>query len=161
MNTDFSHRVEQLATHCLNNNIKVACAESCTGGMLASAFVDLPGSSDWFDCGMVVYSNSAKEQFLGVEAKTLKHYGAVSKEVAQDMAQGLLQRSQANITVAITGIAGPTGGTDEKPVGTVWFAFATRHGTMKTSLQLFTGSRTDIRAKAVDFALKELVGMQP
>lgn len=152
--------VEQLATHCKTQGLKLACAESCTGGLLSSTFVDIPGSSEWFDCGLVVYSDLAKQKFLGVDPKTIAHYGAVSKEVAQDLAQGLLQRCPANITVAITGIAGPDGGTDEKPVGTVWFAFATRHGGMNTAHHVFLGSRQEIRMQAVNFVIKELLQMQ-
>jgi nicotinamide-nucleotide amidase len=157
MDENFTQLVEQLAAHCIKGGIKLACAESCTGGMLASTFVDVPGSSEWFDCGLVVYSDVAKQKFLGVDPKTLAHYGAVSKEVAQDLAQGLLQRSSANITVSITGIAGPDGGSDEKPVGTVWFAFATRRGNMKTAHHVFLGSRQEVRMQAVDFVLKELL----
>lgn len=161
MAENFSDNVTQLAAHCIKNGIKLACAESCTGGLLASTFVDVPGSSEWFDCGLIVYSDAAKQKLLGVDPKTLAHYGAVSKEVAQDLAQGLLQRSMANITVAITGIAGPTGGTDEKPVGTVWFAFASRHGAMKTAHHVFLGSRAEVRRQAVEFAIQELINMQP
>lgn len=152
-----SQTVKQLADHCLKNNIKVACAESCTGGWVASAIVSEAGSSEWFDCGVVSYSNAAKEKFLGVEPKTLEHYGAVSKEVAQDMALGLLQRCDADMTVAITGVAGPTGGSDDKPVGTVWFAWTKRSGGMQTAHHVFDGDRTSIREQAVLIALQGLM----
>lgn len=139
--------------------MKVACAESCTGGWLAHAIVSEPGSSKWFDCGIVAYSNDAKQKMLGVEQKTLDFYGAVSKEVAQDMAQGLLQRSSADVTIAITGIAGPDGGSDEKPVGTVWFAVATRKGKMQTEHKVFSGDRTSVREQAVKLALEGLISV--
>lgn len=152
---------EKLAEHCKTQQMVLACAESCTGGLLSSTLVDVPGCSAWFDCGLVVYSDLAKQKMLGVDPKTLAHYGAVSKEVAQDLAQGLLQRSSANITVSITGIAGPDGGSDEKPVGTVWFAFASRHGFMKTAHHVFLGSRQEVRMQAVEFVLKELLQIKP
>lgn len=97
----------------------VATAESCTGGMISAAITEIPGSSQWFDRGFVTYSNEAKIDMLGVKAETLEHYGAVSLETAREMALGALTRSKANVAVSVTGIAGPTGGTDEKPVGTV------------------------------------------
>lgn len=157
MTTSFSSQVQILAKQCLEHNIKVAAAESCTGGWLSHAIVSEPGSSQWFDCGLVTYSNEAKQKLLGVEKKTLDFYGAVSKEVAQDMAQGLLQRSTADITVAITGIAGPEGGTDEKPIGTVWLAWATRKGKMQTAHEVFLGDRTAVREQAVKLALEGLI----
>jgi nicotinamide-nucleotide amidase len=159
MTNSFSALVQQLAKQCLENNITVACAESCTGGWLSHAIVTEPGSSKWFDCGLVTYSNESKQKLLGVEKKTLDFYGAVSKEVAQDMAQGLLQRSTADVTVAITGIAGPEGGSDEKPVGTVWLAWVSRKGKMQTAHHVFTGDRTAIREEAVRVALEGLIAL--
>lgn len=157
MTTSFSSQVQILAKFCLEHKLKVACAESCTGGWVSHAIVTEPGSSQWFDCGLVTYSNEAKIKFLGVEQKTLDFYGAVSKEVAQDMAQGLLQRSQADLTVAITGIAGPEGGSEDKPVGTVWIAWASRKGKMKAEHHVFAGDRTAIREQAVRVALEGLI----
>lgn len=137
----------------------VGCAESCTGGWLSHAIVSQAGSSDWFDCSLVTYSNASKHKFLGVENKTLEFYGAVSKEVAQDMAQGLLARTSVDVTVAITGIAGPDGGTDEKPVGMVWFAWASRRGSIETAHHVFKGDRTSIREQAVNVALEGLIAI--
>jgi len=159
MSNQFSSQVQKLAKQCLENNITIACAESCTGGWLSHAMVSEAGSSAWFDCGLVTYSNEAKQKLLGLEKKTLDFYGAVSKEVAQDMALGLLQRSSADITVSITGIAGPEGGSDEKPVGTVWLAWATRKGKMQTAHHVFSGDRTAVREQAVGVALDGLCGM--
>ena len=144
----------------MEHNIYVACAESCTGGWLSHAIVSEPGSSQWFDSALVTYSNESKQKLWGVEKKTLDFYGSVSKEVAQDMAQGLLQRSTAGVVVAITGIAGPEGGSDEKPVGTVWLAWASRKGQMQTAHHLFTGDRTAIREAAVRVALEGLIRVQ-
>ncbi len=159
MTTSFSPQVQTLEKYCLENNIKVACAESCTGGWLSHAIVSEEGTSHWFDCGLVTYSNEAKQKLLGVEKKTLDFYGAVSKQLAQDMALGLLQRSSADFTVAITGIAGPQGGSEEKPVGTVWLAWAGRKGTMQTAHHVFVGDRTAIREQAVRVALDGLCDM--
>lgn len=131
----------------------VAVAESCTGGLLAGALTQLPGSSAWFDCGLVTYSNEAKQALLGVTANILALYGAVSEETAQAMAEGVLKNSQAAISLAITGIAGPDGGSAEKPVGTVWFALARENTSTITRLKQFRGSRNRIRKNAVRFAL--------
>lgn len=157
MTDSISSLVQTLAKQCLENNLKVACAESCTGGWLAHAIVTEAGSSHWFDLGVVTYSNDSKQKILGIERKTLDFYGAVSKEVAQDMAQGLLQRSAADLTVAITGIAGPEGGSEEKPVGTVWLAWASRKGKTQTAHHCFTGDRTAVREQAVRAALEGLI----
>lgn len=131
----------------------VAVAESCTGGLLAGALTQLPGSSAWFDCGLVTYSNEAKQALLGVTANILALHGAVSEETAQAMAEGVLKNSQAVISLAITGIAGPDGGSAEKPVGTVWFAVARKNTSTITRLKQFRGSRNRIRKNAVRFAL--------
>jgi len=152
-----SQTVKELAEHCLKHNIKVACAESCTGGWVSHAIVSEAGSSDWFDWGIVSYSNEAKQSLLGVELESLETLGAVSKEVAQDMALGMLQPSKADITVAITGVAGPSGGTDEKPVGLVWFAFASRKGGTKTQSHIFEGDQTQRREQAVLVAPQGLI----
>lgn len=107
-------------------------AESCTGGGVATAITDIAGSSQWFDRAFITYSNEAKMQMLGVQAETLANHGAVSEPVVEQMAEGALTNSLADISVAISGIAGPTGGTEEKPVGTVWFAWADKQGWRKT-----------------------------
>jgi nicotinamide-nucleotide amidase len=123
-----SKAAKRLLTVCRARDIKLAAAESCTGGLVAAALTEIPGSSDVFDRGFVTYSNAAKETMLGVSADTLDRFGAVSRETADAMAQGALARSDATITVAVTGIAGPGGGSATKPVGLVHFAAATRDG---------------------------------
>ncbi len=130
----------------------VSCAESCTGGLLAAALTELPGSSAWFNVGFVTYSNAAKQQLLGVQAQTLVQHGAVSAETVCEMAQGAQAAASAHYAISISGIAGPDGGTAEKPVGTVWFGLATRNGVAAQSCH-FQGERNEIRAQAVAFAL--------
>lgn len=147
--------LKHIAHHCIASSQMIAVAESCTGGLLAAELTKLPGSSMWFDRGFVTYSNAAKQTLLGVSEKTLAHYGAVSHETVQAMAEGALKNSQAQIALAITGIAGPTGGTLEKPVGTVWFAVANKEGA-STYLKKFDGSRNQVRKAAVNFALELL-----
>lgn len=135
----------------------LATAESCTGGMVAEVITSIAGSSNWFERGFVTYSNSAKQEMLGVKLTTLEKFGAVSEEVAREMAEGALQHSPAQISLAITGIAGPNGGTKEKPVGTVWFAWAGTDLTTQTQHQLFSDDRTHIREQATLFALQGLM----
>ena len=130
----------------------IAVAESCTGGMLASRLVNVSGSSNAFKEGLVVYANDAKMKYLDVQAETLKQYGAVSPEVAKEMCDGLYEKSDADITVSITGIAGPNGGTDEKPVGLVYFGI-NHKGETKIYKQVFNGNREMVRLRAVIFAL--------
>lgn len=146
--------VEKLAKHCLDNKIKIATAESCTGGWLAHAIVSVAGSSQWYDGGVVSYSNEMKESLLNVPIVVIEKEGAVSQTVAELMAEGVLQHCHADIAVAITGIAGPDGGTDDKPVGTVWFAWAHRNGEVNSRQELFSGDRTLVREQAIKFALE-------
>ena len=113
---------------CRERGLKIATAESCTGGLIAACFTEIAGSSDVFDRGFVTYSNAAKQDMLGVKAETLSRYGAVSRETAKEMAQGALDHSRASIAISVTGIAGPGGGSPEKPVGLVHIAIATSHG---------------------------------
>ncbi len=131
---------------------KVTCAESCTGGLLAAQLTRLPGSSAWFEIGYVTYSNHAKSQLLKVNETTLNHYGAVSEECVREMALGALIAAKADYALSISGIAGPSGGTAETPVGTVWFGLATKQR-ISAQQQHFFGNRDEIRTKAVDFAL--------
>ena len=133
----------------------LATAESCTGGMIAAACTDLAGSSTWFDRGFVTYSNEAKCEMLAVDANTIQRYGAVSQEVALAMAQGALEHSNAQVCIAVTGIAGPTGGSDAKPVGTVWFAWATPDG-IHSQCMRFDGDRAAVRHAATLHALTVL-----
>jgi nicotinamide-nucleotide amidase len=134
----------------------LASAESCTGGLIASTCTDLAGSSAWFDRGFVTYSNASKTDMLGVDGALIERLGAVSEEVARAMAQGALQRSCAQIAVAVTGIAGPSGGSAAKPVGTVWFGWATMAGTT-TQMMRFDGERAQVRAACVRHALHGLI----
>ena len=135
----------------------VATAESCTGGLVAGALTDIAGSSTVVDRGFVTYTNLAKKQMLGVTQKSLGNYGAVSEQVAVEMARGALRRSPADVSVAITGIAGPTGGSRSKPVGLVWFAWASRRLPVQTRCFRFRGDRTAIRRQSVAVALKGLI----
>jgi len=133
-----------------------ATAESCTGGLVAGAITEIAGSSAWFDRGFVTYSDAAKQAMLGVEAALLDAHGAVSEPVARAMARGALAHSGADVTVAITGIAGPGGGSIAKPVGLVCFAFATREGALEASSHRFDGDRAAVRDAAVAYALEGL-----
>jgi nicotinamide-nucleotide amidase len=128
-------------------------AESCTGGGVAQAVTSVPGSSAWFERGFVTYSNAAKEEMLGVRRATLERHGAVSEETAREMTFGALQRSRGTIAVAVTGVAGPTGGTAAKPVGLVCFAWAT-HGTARSESRHFAGDRESVRRQSVEHALQ-------
>ena len=134
-----------------------AVAESCTGGSLAAVITDVPGSSQWFDLGVITYSNRSKEGLLGVSPSVISAEGAVSRAVAEAMARGVLERSVANVSVATTGIAGPDGGSEKKPVGTVWIAWACRSQWIDASRYIFQGSRIAIRQQAVQAALEGLI----
>lgn len=137
----------------------LATAESCTGGGLSYYLTSIPGSSDWFDRGFVTYSNIAKMDMLGVPETLIAQHGAVSKEVAVAMAEGALSHSTATIAIAITGIAGPSGGTPEKPVGTVWITVLSKGSEPNTVLNVFTGNRQAIRIKSIEQALQMLAIM--
>ena len=134
----------------------VCCAESCTGGGVAAALTDVAGSSAWFDRAFVTYSNDAKREMLGVSSDTLAQYGAVSRETVIEMARGALTHSAAQLSVAISGIAGPGGGTQEKPVGTVWLAWAGPHG-IDAVCEHFAGDRLAVSAASVDRAVAGLL----
>lgn len=135
----------------------LATAESCTGGGIAAAVTDVPGSSAWFDRGFVTYSNAAKQELLGVDADTLTQHGAVSEAVVRAMASGALAGSMADVAVAVSGIAGPDGGTQDKPVGTVWIAWAWRNRTVRAEKFLFPGGRSAVREATVFAALKGIL----
>ena len=134
----------------------MATAESCTGGLIAGACTDLSGSSAWFERGFVTYSNDAKTELLGVDEALIEAHGAVSEAVARAMAAGALRHSRAQVSVAVTGVAGPTGGSAEKPVGTVWFGWATPAGVF-AERQRFAGDRAAVRQAAVAHALAGLL----
>ena len=131
----------------------IATAESCTGGWVAQEVTTVAGSSSWFDRGFVTYSNEAKQEMLGVGTATLEKHGAVSEETAREMAAGALARSKAGVTVAITGVAGPGGGSPGKPVGTVCFAWATKRGAASET-RVFQGDREAVRRQSVEHALE-------
>lgn len=140
-----------------NEQLKLVTAESCTGGWVAQCLTAIAGSSAWFDRGFVTYSNEAKQEMLGVPPDMLAEHGAVSQPVAVAMAEGALRNSRADWAVAITGIAGPTGGSPQKPVGTVCFAWGCRDGRIVTSTRHFPGSREVVRAQSVEHALSGLI----
>ena len=134
-----------------------ATAESCTGGLVAGAITDIAGSSEWFDRGFVTYSNEAKTELLGVRPETLARFGAISEATVREMVVGALERSRADIAVAVTGIAGPAGGTQDKPVGLVWLAWAIRNGPVEAASHHFGGGRAAVREATVAAAVAGLV----
>ena len=158
----FEEKTLQLASALIDkfrdNNLKIATAESCTGGLIAACLTEIAGSSDVFDRGFVTYSNDAKMQMLSVSPKTLDQFGAVSKAVAQEMAYGALVNSMADISVAVTGIAGPGGGTADKPVGTVWIAVAMQGQAPEAVLHNFGDiGRSEVRGATVYAALEMMM----
>ncbi len=134
-------------------------AESCTGGWVAEAVTAIAGSSDWFERGFVTYSNAAKREVLGVSAATLNQYGAVSEETAREMALGSLKHSRAQISVAVTGVAGPGGGSADKPVGTVCFAWAKNDAALRSERHWLEGDRTEVRRQSVVIALRGILSL--
>ena len=146
----------QLGHSLASRQLRVTTGESCTGGGIANAITEIPGSSGWFDMAFVTYSNEAKTLLLNVPASILTRFGAVSEEVAKAMAMGALQSAKADIAVAVSGIAGPTGGTEKKPVGTVCFAWAFQNQ-IESETCLFAGDRTEVREQTVEHALKGLI----
>ena len=148
---------KQLGTSLRSREWVLATAESCTGGWISQAVTMVPGSSSWFDCGFVTYTNRSKHELLNVRANTLERDGAVSELTVREMAEGALARSHADCSVAVSGVAGPDGGSAEKPVGTVWMAIATReHGTQTRHL-LLQGDRDAVRRQTVMIALQALI----
>jgi nicotinamide-nucleotide amidase len=151
-------QVARLAEVLRARGLMLATAESCTGGLIAGACTDLAGSSDWFERGFVSYSNAAKTELLGVDAALIVAHGAVSEPVARAMAQGAVRHAHAQLAVAVTGVAGPGGGSAEKPVGTVWFGWALPGG-IHTEVQCFAGDRAAVRAATVRHALARLLDL--
>lgn len=151
---------EQLAQELQARGWMLATAESCTGGMIAAACTDLSGSSNWFERGFVTYSNEAKTELLGVDPALIAQHGAVSEVVARAMAFGAVRHSRAQVSVAVTGVAGPTGGSPQKPVGTVWFGFQV-DGRLTSETVRFDGDRAAVRSAAVDHALQRLLQLLP
>ena len=157
MNDDDAAALAALAAALTARGWMLASAESCTGGLLAAACTTRAGSSDWFERGVVSYSNAAKTDLLGVPPALIAQHGAVSAEVARAMAEGLLARAPAQLAVSLTGIAGPGGGTPDKPVGTVWLALAQRGQPPVARLLQLQGDRAAIRAQTVTAALRALL----
>lgn len=160
-NDDVQHRIDELAREAgqllEKHRIMLATAESCTGGWISQALTEVAGSSAWFERGFVTYSNAAKEDMLGVASDTLAQCGAVSEETALAMARGAVDRSRAHMSVAVTGIAGPTGGTEEKPAGTVWIAWGQKLGYAEAQHFLFRGGRRQVRTQSVIAALEGVI----
>jgi nicotinamide-nucleotide amidase len=157
MTNELSVLAEHLGLCLKTQGKRLVAAESCTGGWIAQSVTSVPGSSAWFDRGFVTYSNTAKIDMLGVKAETLEKFGAVSAETATEMVQGALNRSRADIAVAVTGIAGPDGGTPEKPVGMVFIAWTGKSGQLCVARKCFQGDRQQIRQQTVATAIKGLL----
>lgn len=139
------------------HGLMLATAESCTGGGVAQLITEVAGSSAWFECGFVTYSNRSKQQLLDVSPATLTQHGAVSEATVREMVRGALARSNADVALSVSGIAGPEGGSAEKPVGTVWFAWGYRQGACTARVHQLRGSRAQIRAQAVTIAMQGVV----
>ena len=155
-----THDIEQLAQllgqKLLAKNWTISCAESCTGGGLGYAITSISGSSTWFNQGFITYSNEAKQQLLGVSEQTLATDGAVSAQTVEQMAQGAAHKAAAEVAISVSGIAGPDGGSPDKPVGTVWFGFYL-NGQCHSLVQQFKGDRQQVRIKAIEFALSKVL----
>ena len=154
MDNELFELAQQLGLFLKSKGKKIATAESCTGGWIAQTMTEVSGSSAWFDRGFVTYSNAAKVQMLGVSPETLALYGAVSAQTATEMVVGALAHSDADYAIAVTGIAGPDGGSVEKPVGTVFIAWAYKNRDVKVLQQQLTGDRHQIRRQTVKLALE-------
>ena len=148
-------KAKKLSELLISKNLSIAIAESCTGGSISSSLTTIPGASTYFNCGFITYSNQSKVNMLGVDPKTIELFGAVSEKVAYEMAMGAGQNSQSDLAISVTGIAGPSGGTPEKPVGMVCFGFYI-DGNVETTTQFFSGVRSEIVSQSITFALTEL-----
>ena len=148
-------KAKHLSELMLSKQYTIALAESCTGGSLSSSLTSISGASSYFNCGFITYSNESKVNMLGVDPKTIELFGAVSEKVAFEMAFGAGHKSNSNLSIAVTGIAGPSGGTAEKPVGMVCFGFFV-NGNVETTTQFYSGARSDIVSQSIAFALEEL-----
>ena len=156
-NHDIQSLVVNLGHSLKSKDVRMVAAESCTGGMLAEVCTSVAGSSDWFECGYITYSNESKQKMLDIPAFVIDGCGAVSEAVAIAMAEGALRNTGTHVAVSITGVAGPGGGTLEKPVGTVWFGWAVEGHKTRTRRYRFRGDRNQIRAQAVEQALLGLL----
>lgn len=151
---DIENMVIQIGSALKSHGLVLTTAESCTGGAVASAITDIAGSSEWFERGFITYSNEAKREMLGVAQDTLTRYGAVSEAVVREMVAGALHYSHAQVALAVSGIAGPTGGMPDKPVGTVWFAWGITGGQCVARLHHLSGNRAEIRMQSVRLAFQ-------
>lgn len=158
---ELEHLAARLGQALMRYGWRLAVAESCTGGWAAQALTAVPGSSEWFERGFVTYSNDAKQDLLEVSGRTLAEFGAVSTETAREMAEGVLSHSRAQVAFAITGIAGPTGGSPDKPVGTVCFAWALPGEAAVTAREHFPGDRRQVRAQSVRHAYRKMLALMP
>ena len=148
---------EQVGQRLLEKQLWLATAESCTGGWISQSITDIAGSSQWFDRGFVTYSNEAKQDMLSVSCDTLERHGAVSEQTVIEMVQGALANSRADVSVAVSGVAGPTGGTPDKPVGMVWLAWGIRGEEPVTQVEYYLGNRYEVRQQTVETALQGLL----
>lgn len=153
---EIQQAAQQLADTLIKQKLMAVTAESCTGGGIAQVLTEIPGSSRWFERGFVSYSNEAKQELLGVNVATLEAYGAVSEETALEMARGAVAHSRGHVSVAVTGIAGPDGGTPDKPVGTVWIAWGQKLGYAEAQCFQFEGDRHAVRQQTILAALRGL-----
>ena len=163
MNTPHKHDLhevtQELARVLIKNHWHLSTAESCTGGMVAASITELAGSSEWFERGYVTYSNQSKSEDIDVSQNLIEQHGAVSDQVARAMALGAKQNSGSDLSLSITGIAGPTGGSPEKPIGTVCFAWALANDQIVSETKHFEGNRQQIREQACDFSLRKLLDL--
>jgi nicotinamide-nucleotide amidase len=158
-NNDLHEITQALARVLIKNHWHLSTAESCTGGMVAASITELAGSSEWFERGYVTYSNQSKSEDIDVSQNLIEQHGAVSDQVARAMALGAKQNSGSDLSLSITGIAGPTGGSPEKPIGTVCFAWALANDQIVSETKQFEGNRQQIRQQACDFSLRKLLSL--
>lgn len=154
-----SSYAQQVGTLLVSKGLRLVSAESCTGGWVGQSITAVAGSSGWYECGFITYSNQAKHRMLGVQATTLLKYGAVSEQTAREMVTGALKMSTAQVAVSVTGIAGPAGGSKEKPVGMVCFAWELKQNTIYSTTHFFSGDREAIRRQAVATALLGVIDL--
>jgi nicotinamide-nucleotide amidase len=159
LSKEYTKLAQKLANQCLEKKILLVTAESCTGGLLSSTLTNIAGSSKWFDRGFVTYSNNSKIDSLGVRRDALENFGAVSQPIANEMAKGALKNSEANLSISITGVAGPEGGSIDKPIGTVFFSIADQKKVILEHKADFKGSRDKIRKESVLFVLNKLLNL--
>jgi nicotinamide-nucleotide amidase len=154
--TDIQQAQSMLIKQLKHRRLRLATAESCTGGLIAKLITDTPGSSAWFEAAIVSYSNDSKNALLDIDEQLIANSGAVSQSVVEAMARSVITKTNADVAIAVSGIAGPDGGTAEKPLGMVWIAFADRHGAVQSQVQLFKGDREQVREQAASSAMQGL-----